>query len=160
MTTEVTFYREHGRSAPAINVKLHVPGVEFWPASFEALPEDGYGCKPIGRTTAADLVDAAYNITAEDFWADAETMARDLGLGAIEQTGRLGGWLTLPDLADRITDDEADPDALAAYAKLRSWAEEFIADAPRKVRALALTLARYEVGASAAHRTFPDRVPA
>ena len=150
---DVKYHRDgYGPARPAINVKLHVAGIDYWPESIDFLGDD----------VAAQLVETAYDETAEQFWADAEHMARELCLGKIEQQGRSGGWLVLTDgpgydmealaLADRTPDHG--PRWIDGYSKLSTWANGFLADAPRMVRERARSLAIDYVAANAAHRMF------
>jgi hypothetical protein len=165
--TVVTFHDDR----PAINVKLHLAGLEFWPESFARLPFSNWppntDIQPVGKTTAGDIVDAAYNIVQQDFWHDAQARATELGLGEIEQGGRSGGWLELPGLVGRLPCPEHQPmgticddeiEALAGYASLREWAYDFLHTAPIRVRDLAEQIAMDELGQRPAQRMFAPEI--
>jgi hypothetical protein len=163
--TEVSYHSDYGAGGrPAINVKLHVPGIDYWPDEIDVL----------GHDVAADLVERAFNEIAEGFWRDAEQQAETLGLGPIEQQGRSGGWLVFTDGRDpreMETDREFtleefrdDPSAgyysrergdwLTAYGVMREWCEAQLREAPERVRERARSLAIDEIAAPAGARMF------
>ncbi len=100
-----------------------------------------------------------------DFWQAAEQIATERGLGEIVQEGRSGGWLvfTQYDPIEDPTDDDKDPEVrarwLTGYSAMVEWADAWIADAPRKVRNLAQSLAMDEAGEGAARRMFATLWP-
>ena len=141
--------RYNGPARPAINVKVHAAGLDFWP------PTPGNIVDAVDRH-----VGAAYERVQSDFWQAAQEIATQRGLGEIAQEGRSGGWLVFLDYdpIEDPTDDDKDPEVrarwLTGYAAMTEWAEAFIADAPRKVRELAQSLAMDEAGERAALRMF------
>lgn len=155
MDTKVTYHADgYGPARPAINVKCHASGLDFWPPEFHALPEAADRCQEIERTTAGDLVDAAYNITVSGFWQAAEEIATQRGLGEIWQGGRSGGWLMFDADPTHGGEDAPDTEWLAGYRALSEWADAYIAAAPARVAALAQSLAMDALGRAAAHRMF------
>lgn len=161
--TTVTYHRDgYGPARPAVNVKVHVTGRDYWPDAFDVNDE----AAEIGRSTSLSFMEVAYDRIVTDFWQDAADLAADLGLGPIEQEGRSGGWLVLtdgswPDLEDPDDGLPADRAAwLAAYRQLSDWCAEQVRSAPARVAALAQQLAMDELGAEPATRmfaTFPGR---
>lgn len=164
MDTIVSYHSDDGPARPAINVKVRAPGVAFWPDNL---------LRPLDIDAAANIVGTAYERVQSAFWREAEAKADELGLGGITQEGRSGGWLVFTDGRDpRDMDDAADcglgdfeggkcrvlhdgrREWLAAYREMREWAEAYIADAPRKVRELAQSLAMNGVGREPALRHF------
>lgn len=156
--TTVAYRRDGGTARPAINVKCYAAGLDFWPPT------------PDNRVDAIDRhVAEAYDRVQSDFWQAAQEIATQRGLGEITQEGRSGGWLVIEhgdpdDMSDcYYHGDECDDpedvehvaarkqeraDWLAAYRALAEWAETWIADAPRKVRDLAQSLAMDAAGES------------
>lgn len=105
--TTVTYHREYGGTArPAINVKMHAAGADFWPDAFRGLPEGHRG----GALTPDAWVEAAYQRVTSDFWQAAEEIADQLGMGEIAQEGRSGGWL--------VFTDGRDPEDLDTFAHM------------------------------------------
>jgi hypothetical protein len=130
-------YLRPGR--PAINVKVR-------PFHFDAAysaAHDALAANPmVGEEGANFLGECAYEALAEEFWRDAAAYAEELGLGAIEQEGRSGGWLVIADTDPRDMDNNAQRSAwLARYRDLRAWCEEQIAGAPAATAALMLDMA-------------------
>jgi hypothetical protein len=143
--TTVQYHRDgYGPGRPAICVKDRHAG-------------DAYSCSA-SPLYAADLIGVAYDRIVSDFWQAATEIAQQKGLGEIEQRGRSGGWLVFTEC------DPTDPahwkeageitEWLAGYRSMVEWADAWIADAPRKVAALAQQLAMDEAGEPAARRFF------
>lgn len=161
METNVAYYRDDdGTGRPAINVKVHAAGRDYWHPALEC----AYG--DLSDHVPTEL---AYERVQSDFWQAAQEIATQRGLGEITQEGRSGGWLVFTDgrdpqdVATLCDPDEGHTDAdsceavtewLAAYRAMVEWADAFIADAPRKVRDLAQQLAMDEAGEDAARRMF------
>ena len=153
-STTVHYHADgYGPARPAINVKCH-SGKDFVIA-LERLVGDA----------AVVLGEIAYERVASDFWRAAQEMAEEkLGLGEITQEGRSGGWLVFTDFDPRThptevaeSDDEQDRTVevwLAGYRVMTEWADAYIADAPRKVAALAQSLAMDALGERPAYRMF------
>lgn len=147
MSTQVTYHADGYEPArPAINVKVYAAGLDFWPPTIDNRVDDVDRC-----------VAAAYERVQSDFWQAAEEIATQRGLGYIEQAGRSGGWLVFETDPNYLSADSAPlgrEEWLAGYRSMVEWADAYIADAPRKVRALAQQLAMDEAGESAAKRMF------
>jgi len=142
----VSYYRDGYEAArPAINVKLHVAGVEYWPDELSALDDAG----------AHEIVERAYDEVAAEFWHAARNIAAGLSLGAIEQAGRSGGWLVLPepDPTGELP-DEMRAEWLRAYGQLRVWVGGQLATAAERVRDRARSLAIDEIAEPAARRMY------
>lgn len=162
--TNVAYHVEDGAGRPAINVKDHNGGTAYTialqravgPAVAERLRgRDDQGTGPYA---------IAYERIVSDFWQAAEEIATQRGLGEITQEGRSGGWLVFtsydpqnPSGCDDCGGSETEAEVrewLAAYRSMVEWAETWIADAPRKVAALAQQYAMDEAGEAAARRMF------
>lgn len=149
MTTTVS-YRD---GKPAISVKLHVAGIDFWPDALLRLPKAN-GSHPIGETTAEDCIEAAYNIVQVMFWDEFAERAMATPLGRIHQDGRSGGWLVFEVDPTHGGEDDAPPIWLAAYAGLTAGIEAWLAGAPARVQRMAEQLAMDELGRAPAERAF------
>lgn len=104
MTETVVSYHRDGlyeKGRPAINVKVHAAGLDFWPDVFRRMDGD-----PLFQERDFSEIDRAQEIVFGRFWHDAEVMAEELGLGPIEQEGRSGGWLVFTDGRDPQTMDD------------------------------------------------------
>jgi hypothetical protein len=169
MTVSVAYHSDDYRPArPAVNVKVHVPGADYWPDVFRSVPP----IAPDGLIGDYEpLVEEAHDRIRARFWQDAQGMADSLGLGPIEQEGRSGGWLVLVGAGDPALmdcpnageDHFCDPcdafesqraDWLAAYRLLFTWCADQVREAPARVAALAQQLAMDEIGVEPARRMF------
>ena len=157
MSTAVTYHNAEafGPARPAINVKDHHSGMDFVIALQRLV---GDAAVVLGESVNCrypeTLRDIAYERVVSDFWQSAEHIARERGLGMIYQEGRSGGWLVIDNDPTHGGDDDAPPEWLAGYRAMTEWADAWIADAPRKVAALAQSIAMDELGAPAAARMF------
>ncbi len=170
MATVVSYHADgYAAARPAINVKVY---------GYAGL-EHGKLYATLGDRRAEPLYEIAEEQVYGEFWADAASMAADLGLGPIEQEGRSGGWLVLtdgrdpqdPDTIEYVRDDEYtldDPSVgqeiavrewLAAYRQLADWCADQVREAPARVARLAQQLAMDEVGAEPARRMFAFLAP-
>jgi hypothetical protein len=177
METNVHYHVEDGIGRPAIDVKDHHSGMDFVFAVERLIggPASGLLGESVNAVYPSTLRDIAYERIVSDFWQAAEEIATQRGLGEITQEGRSGGWLVFTDGRDpRMMSggewrdpEDADPDDayvqiaieeraewLAGYRSMVEWADAWIADAPRKVAALAQQYAMDEAGEPAARRMF------
>lgn len=161
-STTVHYHADgYGPARPAINVKDRHSGMDL--IALERLVGDA--AVVLGESVTDTLRNIAYERVASDFWRAAQEMAEEkLGLGEITQEGRSGGWLVFTDFDPRThptevaeSDDEQDRTVevwLAGYRVMTEWADAYIADAPRKVAALAQSLAMDALGERPAYRMF------
>ena len=153
MTAPVTvaYHSEYGGAArPAVCVKLHVAGGDFWPDAFAALP-DG---QRDGLLTPDAYVSAAYDRVQSDFWQAAERVAQENGFAEIGQEGRSGGWLAIHSDPEDTDDDHQRHLWLAGYAALSAWVESELAAIPARVARLAQGMAMDAAGEEPARRMF------
>lgn len=146
--TEVTYHSDYGRPGrPAINVKVHGGGPMRSSAVDDGLPDQ-----------ADELHEQAWEVVAERFWDEATAEAEHLGLGAIEQEGRSGGWLVIPDITPGHPDYEATPNErrawLRRYDALRRWCADYVSRADGMTRELSQDMAIERVSRSAVRRMF------
>lgn len=149
--TEVQYHAEMWRPArPAINVKSYGSG---WndPRVIELE-------RAQGQEATEAYLQTAWEQYAEEWWIDAADMARELGLGPIEQEGRSGGWLVFSDGRDPAdmfdTEECEDPEAcegltdramwLSAYRQMVEWCRETIHNAPDAIAQMAVEMANAE----------------
>jgi hypothetical protein len=169
MSVTVSYHTEDGVSRPAIDVKDHHSGQDFVFAVERLIggPAEGLLGESVTCQYPTALRDLAYERIVSDFWQAATEIAEQKGLGEITQEGRSGGWLVFTDgrdpqdaatfCEDGQTGDEHEADVaewLRAYRGMVEWADAWIADAPRKVAALAQQMAMDEAGEPAARRFF------
>lgn len=151
--TKVAYHVEDGEGRPAINVKDHNGG-EAYAIAIQRLVGPVLA-ERIGSDNERSPSSIAYDRITSDFWQTAEEIAMQRGLGEITQEGRSGGWLVFIDGPYIL---ESGPtqriEWLAGYRAMVEWAEAWIADAPRKVAALAQQLAMDEAGEPAARRMY------
>lgn len=140
--TTVAYHRDgFGPGRPAINVKYH--GRLWADTDYDRIMRRLAGNPAIGEAESERMAEQAYEQIAAAFWSDAADQARWLGLGAIEQEGRSGGWLVFSDGYDPDEDydygyDDADLAAaaerqqrwLAAYRQMVEWCAEQLAAVP------------------------------
>ncbi len=160
--TEVHYHVEDGVGRPAINVKDHNGGDAYRFALGRLIGADSLDDMLAPRSPMLDEI--AYDRIVSDFWQAATEIAEQRGLGEITQEGRSGGWLVFtsfdpqPHRIDpKHTSSESAAEGrewLAGYRSMVEWADAWIADAPRKVAALAQQYAMDEAGEDAALRFF------
>lgn len=158
--TTVAYHRDgyhrdgFGPGRPAINVKYH--GRLWADTDYDRIMRRLAGNPAIGEAESERMAEQAYDQIAAAFWSDAADQAQWLGLGAIEQEGRSGGWLVLTDGRD-----PADPETfgfsvegetgdepwtrqeeqairawLAAYRQMVEWCAERLAAVPGEMTAI------------------------
>jgi hypothetical protein len=161
MTTVVQYHADGIEDPrPAIDVKDRHAGSDYWPRLPMTRSADGtvFPALPAGRMGV--FVDLAYGQAQRTFWATAEEVAASLGLGPIAQEGRSGGWLVFTDGRDpqRMEQDGVDltvmREWLSGYRSMKAWSNDFLHDAPRRVREHAQQLAMDAAGHGAAARMF------
>jgi hypothetical protein len=163
---------------PAINVKDYHSGQDLVIAIERLIgaPAGAVLGESVNCRYPDSRLDLAIERITSDFWQNAEEIATQRGLGEITQEGRSGGWLVFtsadpqrpetlcPDHAPSADNPDGEPcdwadtdgvkEWLAGYRSMVEWADTWIADAPRKVAALAQSMAMDEAGESAARRMF------
>ncbi len=150
MTTAVTYHTDrYSPARPAINVKCHVAGVNFWP--------EGWSHAAPFSFDRGMLVELSYSRVVSTFWQNAQKLATQLELGHVEQEGRSGGWLVLADPRDPSDPCEDYEAWLEGYSSLSAWCEVFIVAAPDRVAAAAQQLALDLLGEGPAYRMFGGR---
>lgn len=139
--THVAYHSDYLRSArPAVNVKVRMLHAD---RDYAALYDRIAG----NPTLDADaLAEAAWEYVCRRFWDDAAIEADRLGLGAIEQEGRSGGWLVLTDGRDPLDMVGNERRSwLARYRRLVEWCDRQTAAAgietARVLRAYAADMA-------------------
>lgn len=139
-STTVAYHADgHDAARPAVNVKLGL---------YDQRPLDELRAT-LGEAEADALIELAQEIVVNDALNDAAYLARQSGLGEIEQEGRSGGWLVFTDgrdPQDSMTFDER-RDWLAAYRKFAAWCDTEVAAIPERATRLAANLAERRVAA-------------